>query len=142
MKVRHMISLSVPNHGTLMGGILNPMTKLHRGEGFLESVMNSLFGPTGFEQLRGHDIITFLADGGDLDPGVTYSCVATHLDPFIQPPEVAFLEAGEDDDPDRIHNIWVEDDHPRAMIRHNDMVRDPRVIDIVRSELDRVARLG
>ncbi|WP_080792606.1 esterase/lipase family protein [Corynebacterium pacaense] len=142
MKVRHMVSLSVPNHGTLMGGILNPMTKLRRGEGFLESVMDSLFGPTGFEQLRGHDIITFLAEGGDLDPGVSYSCVATHLDPFIQPPEVAFLEVGEDDDPDRVRNIWVEDDNPRAMIRHNDMVRDPRVIEIVRAELDRVARLG
>ncbi|BAF53061.1 esterase/lipase family protein [Corynebacterium glutamicum] len=142
MKVRHMISISTPNHGTLMGGILNPMTKVKSGEGTIEKLMHRLFGPTGFEQLRGHDIIEFLADGGDLDPGVTYTCVGTHFDPFIQPPEVAFLEVSEDDDPNRVHNIWVEDEHPRAMIAHNDMVRDPRVIEIVRAELDRVARLG
>ncbi|MCK2201622.1 esterase/lipase family protein [Corynebacterium callunae] len=142
MKVRHMVSLSVPNHGTLMGGILHPLTKVRTGEGTMERIMHRMFGPTGFEQLRGHDIIEFLAEGGDLDPGVTYTCVGTHFDPFIQPPEVAFLEVTEDDDPNRVHNIWVEDDNPRAMIRHNDMVRDPRVIEIVRAELDRVARLG
>lgn len=36
MKVRHMVSLSVPNHGTLMGGILHPVTaapgRRHPGE--------------------------------------------------------------------------------------------------------------
>lgn len=142
MKVRHMVSISTPNHGTLMGGILHPFTKVKTGEGTLEKIMHKMFGPTGFEQLRGHDIIEFLAEGGDLDPGVSYSCIGTHFDPFIQPPEVAFLEVSEDDDPDRVHNIWVEDDNPRAMIRHNDMVRDPRVMEIVRTELDRVARLG
>lgn len=142
MKVRHMITLAVPNHGTLMGGILHPMTKVHRVEGLLEQLVTSMFGPTGFEQIRGNEIMRFLAEGSDLDPGVTYSCIATHFDPFIQPPEVAFLEVNEDDDPERVHNIWVEDTYPRAMIRHQDMVRDPRVIDIVRSELNRVAQLG
>lgn len=43
--------------------------------------------------------------------GVTYTCIGTHFDPFIQPPEVAFLEVLEDDDPDRVRNIWVEDDN-------------------------------
>ena len=142
MKVRHMISLAVPNHGTLMGGILHPLTKIHRGEGLMEQLMTSMFGPTGMEQLRDTEIIRFLASGGDLDPGVTYSCIATHFDPFIQPPEVAFLEVNEDEDPNRVRNIWVEDTYPRAMIRHQDMVRDPRVLDIVRAELERVARLG
>lgn len=142
MKVRHMISLSVPNHGTLMGGILHPLTKVRRGAGLMEQLMTNMFGPTGFEQLRDTDIIRFLADGTDLDPGVTYTCVATHFDPFIQPPEVAFLEVTEDDDPDRVNNIWVEDSYPRAMIRHQDMVRDPRVMEIVLGELNRVARLG
>lgn len=105
MKVRHMICISVPNHGTVVGGIFHPLTKVHYGEEMLRSMMNRVFGATGFEQLQGHEIIDFLADGGDLEAGVTYSCIATHLDPFIRPPVTAFLQPDEDGDTHRVHNI-------------------------------------
>ncbi len=40
-KVKHMVSLAVPNHGTTMGGIVSPLIRNNRGESVVNSVVQS-----------------------------------------------------------------------------------------------------
>lgn len=145
-KVRHLVSLAVPNHGTTMGGIISPLLRTNRGESVANSVVQSWFGEAGFEMIRGHDTIRAINEGGDLDPGVTYTCIATHFDTVIQPPETCFLTADDPDDPDvtrttdgeipRVRNIWVENLDPEAVVMHEAMPWDSRVRALVRADLN------
>lgn len=145
-KVHHLVSLAVPNHGTTLGGIVSPLVRTAMAEDIMTALVRSWFGPSGFEQVTGHETITAINEGGDLDPGVTYTSIATRSDTVIQPPETCFLypEDLPEDAPlnysdDRVSNIWVQERHPRAVVLHNEMPLDSRVREIVRREL---AKLG
>ena len=104
----------------------------------MEQLMTSMFGPTGMEQLRDTEIIRFLASGGDLDPGVTYTNIATHFDTVIQPPETCFLTAEDPEDAERIRNLWVENLDSEAVVLHPNMPFDHRVRALVRADLARL----
>lgn len=145
-KVHHLVSLAVPNHGTTLGGIVSPLVRTSMAEDIMNALVRSWFGPSGFEQVTGHETITAINEGGDLDPGVTYTNIATRSDTVIQPPETCFLypEDLPDDAPvnysdDRVRNIWVQDQYPRAMVLHNEMPLDSRVREIVRRELAKLS---
>lgn len=141
-KVRHLVCLAVPNHGTTLGGIVSPLVRTPMGEEIMTALVNSWFGPSGFEQVSGHKTITSINEGGDLEPGVTYTNIATRGDTVIQPSETCFLYP--DDLPpdaplnysdDQVKNIWLQEIHPRAVVLHNEMPQDARVRKIVRREL-------
>lgn len=143
-KVRHLVSLAVPNHGTTLGGIVSPLVRTSMAENIMNSLVSSWFGDSGFEQVAGHATIAAINEGGDLDPGVTYTCIATRGDTVIQPPETCFLYPDKAEladgtvdelETDRVHNIWVQDLHPRAVILHADLPQDERVRRIIRNEL-------
>ncbi|ALC04562.1 acetyltransferase or hydrolase [Corynebacterium deserti GIMN1.010] len=137
-RVKHLVSLAVPNHGTTMGGIVSPLLRHNRSEAMANSVVHSWFGKAGFEMIRGHDTINAINEGGDLDPGVTYLCIATHFDTVIQPPETCFLEATTPEEAGRVQNIWVENLDPNSVVLHEAMPYDSRVRALVRADLSRL----
>lgn len=141
-KVKHMVSLAVPNHGTTMGGIVSPLIRNNRGESVVNSVVQSWFGEAGFEMIRGHDTINAINEGGDLDPDVTYLCIATHFDTVIQPPETCFLEARNPEELKRVQNIWVENLDPNSVVLHEAMPYDPRVRALVRADLSKLVEIS
>lgn len=138
-KVKHLVCLACPNHGTTMGGIVSPLLKSNRGESVASSVVHSWFGSAGFEMIRGHDTINLINEGGDLDPGVTYTNIATHFDTVIQPPETCFLMPDSPDDAHRVRNIWVETLDSEAVVLHPAMPSDHRVRALVRADLARLS---
>lgn len=138
-KVRHLVCVSVPNHGTTLGGIVSPLVRTAMAENIMSSLVRSWFGDSGFEQVTGHETIESINAGGDLEPGVSYTCIATRGDTVIQPPETCFLYPEEDDpEPERVNNIWLQSIHPRAMLLHNEMPQDERVRGVIREELAQV----
>lgn len=135
-RVRHLVCLGTPNHGTTMGGIISPVIHTQIAENIMRSIVHSWFGPSGFQQISGHPLIESLNAGGDLEEGVTYTCIATRADTVVQPPETCFLsDEGREGD---VQNLWVEDLEPRAVVLHHEMPRDWRVRKIVRLALNAV----
>lgn len=139
LKVKHLVSITAPNHGTTMGGIAGQVLKTPIAESAMQSLISTWFGGSGFELIAGSEFIEDLNAKGDLDPGVTYTCIATHFDVVIQPPESCFLYGDRLADKDRVRNLWIDDIDPAAVIPHEQMPHDRRVRRVIRSELQRVA---
>lgn len=137
-KVRHLVCLAAPNHGTTMGGMLSSVLTTRIAESMMQSAVQSWFGPSGFQLITGHPVLTEINADGDVEEGVGYTCVATRYDAIIQPPDSCFLHS---DDPDAdITNLFVQDIAPKARVLHVDMPTDSRVRRIVRDALDAIPR--
>lgn len=141
-KVKHLVSLACPHHGTTVGGVVSPLLRSNRGEAVANSVVQSWFGAAGLELIAGHDTIAKINEGGDLDPGVGYTNIATHFDTVIQPPETCFLTPNTPEDAGRVHNIWVENLDTDAVVLHPAMPFDHRVRALVRADLSRLGALA
>ena len=130
--VKHLVSLSAPNHGTTMGGILSPLASNGLTENIMHSLIRSWFGPVGFQQITGSEIFEAF-DGEELDDGVSYTCLASRQDTVVQPPETCFLNGPED----RVRNVWVQDIFPRANVQHQDMPINKYVRALIRTGLEK-----
>ncbi|MGN5990674.1 esterase/lipase family protein [Corynebacterium striatum] len=137
-RVRHIICLSAPNHGTTQGGIVSSLISNRRQEHVMRSIIDAYFGPAGMEQIVGSATLNELNHNGDLAPGVSYTCVATKQDSIVVPPETCFLDPG--DTPDgTVRNVYVQDVDKRAVVLHMDMPMDKRVRAIVRTVLKQLS---
>ncbi|AJK67731.1 lipase family alpha/beta hydrolase [Corynebacterium marinum] len=136
-KVRHLVSLGVPHNGTTMGGMLSSITTTKMGESMMTSIIQSWFGPSGFQLITGHPLLDELNAGGPLEPGVGYTNIATRNDTIIQPTETSFLDS-EDPDAD-ITNILLQDLEPKALVLHTELPGDARIRQLVREALDAIA---
>lgn len=135
-KVKHLVTLGSPNHGTTMGGMLSSITGTRLGESMMASAISSWFGPSGFQLITGHPLLDTLNSDGDVDEGVGYTNIASRFDSIIQPLETCFLES---DDPEAdITNIVVQDLEPRSRVLHVELPGDARVRRIVRDALDSI----
>lgn len=137
-KVAHVVQLSVPNMGTTVGGIASPVLKSRWSEDIALRVAEMVVGPVVHEMLVGSDYITALNEGPLLEDGVTYTCIATRSDSLVQPADSGFLRAPADD-PARVHNMWVQDLEPHAVVLHENMPHDKRVRRLVIAALRRAA---
>lgn len=133
-KVKHMICLAAPNHGTTLGGIVSPLMTNKMTANVVDSLVRVWFGPVGFQQVVGSEVIRKTNEHGDLVPGVTYTCIATRSDAVIQPPETCFLEGS----PDVVDNIWVQSLEPGAQVMHEMLPMDIRSRKLVMIALHRV----
>lgn len=136
-KVHHLISLGVPHHGTTMGGMLSSVTTTKMGETMMNSIVQSWFGPSGFQLITGHPMLEELNAGGSTEDGVGYTNIATKYDTIIQPTETSFLSS-EDPEAD-ITNILLQDLDPKCRVLHMDMPGDVRIRELVRETLDGLA---
>lgn len=135
-KVKHLVSLAAPNHGTTMGGMISSIITTRTAESMMNSLVQTWFGPSGFQLITGHPIINDINVDGDTESDVGYTCIATRYDSLIQPPESCFLYS---DDPEaNITNFFIQDIEPRARVLHEDMPVDARVRHAVRAALDAI----
>mgnify|MGYP002720069878 CR=1 FL=1 len=131
-RVRHVVCLSAPNHGTTEGGITNQLVRNERQEGVMRSLIDAWFGPAGRQQIAGSDIIATTngaAHGTEVEPGVTYTCIATRSDIVVVPPSSCFLKG------EGVRNFYVQDTDRWAIVRHENMPLDKRVCALVREDL-------
>lgn len=140
-KVRHLVCLASPNHGTTAGGIISPLVATKRAENVMNSVISSWFGSAGSQQIAGHPLFHEVNGDGDVEEGVTYTCIATRSDSVIKPPSSCFLDA-EDAPSGTVRNIYVQDFDRLAVVMHEDMPLDRRVRAIVRAVLKNLTLPG
>lgn len=136
-KVHHLISLGVPHHGTTMGGMLSSVTTTRVGETMMNAIVQSWFGPVGFQLITGHPLLEELNAGGSTEAGVGYTNIATKYDTIVQPTETSFLTSA---DPGAdITNILLQDLDPKGRVLHMDLPTDERVRSLVRERLGELA---
>ena len=141
-KIRHLVCLSTPNHGTTMGGIVSSAVRGPVAAGLMRELVTNWFGPAGFDQIRGDagtGVVEAINAGDELVEGVTYTCLATRFDTLIQPPNSVFLR---DPGDDTVRNLWVDSLDETAVITHDQMARARPARQLVRADLDRLCRVG
>lgn len=131
-KVHHMVCLAVPNVGTTIGGLASPLLKSERSESIALRVAETVVGPVVHQMLIGSELLGELNEGSLLEPGVTYTCIATRSDSLVQPPETCFL--GGPDEP-RVHNVWIQDLEPNVVALHEYLPSDARARRLVAAAL-------
>lgn len=133
-KVHTLITLGATNHGTTFGG-LQQLAQLVHSFGLPGDAITPLtWNMAGAQQLVGSPVLVNLNAGGDVQPGVEYTVIATRDDTISTPPELTFLRST---DRSSVHNIWVQDVCPGATTSHLGLVTDPEPAHIVLSALDR-----
>ena len=130
--VRHVVCISAPNHGTTQGGIASPLFRSERQEEVARSLIDAWFGPAGMQQVTGSKIIEDTNRGSEVEPGVSYTCIATRSDAIVVPPNTCFLNG------QQVRNIYIQDIERRAIIRHEDMPMDKRVCQVILEELEQL----
>jgi triacylglycerol esterase/lipase EstA (alpha/beta hydrolase family) len=124
-KVRRLIGLVPPNHGTTAFGLaaLIESTKT-------EQLLETVGCPACRQQLAGSDFLRRLNSGGDTVPGVTYTVIATVYDEVVTPYTSAFLEGP------RATNITVQDQCVLDFTEHLLITYDPVAIQDVLNALE------
>ncbi|WKD58493.1 esterase/lipase family protein [Corynebacterium caspium] len=135
---KHVVTLSSPHHGTSKGGILSQVINTPRAEKFMDTLIFRIFGPAGPDQISGSAALEQLNAAGDTEAGISYTCLSTHFDSVVQPPESAFLRPTAPNS--EVRNIWVGDLDPRALISHKQMSYDPQPRKIVCADLARFSQ--
>nr|WP_241665843.1 alpha/beta fold hydrolase [Prescottella subtropica] len=132
-KVRKVVMLGATNHGSTFGDV-QVLGALAQRLGIpVIDLMNTIMGPSYVQQMEGSPFLRALNAGGDTDPGVEYTVVASRNDTVSSPPENTFLTAG----PGAVvHNVWVQDVCATADVGHMELTTDPVAVHIVKSALD------
>ncbi|CCQ17327.1 putative triacylglycerol lipase [Rhodococcus sp. AW25M09] len=132
-KVHTLVTLGATNHGTTFGG-LQQLSTLLTSLGLPGDALAPLaYNMAGAQQLVGSSTLVSLNDGGDVQPGVDYTVIATRNDAVSTPAENTFLRSG---DALSVRNIWVQDLCPAATTSHIGLVTDPVPLYMVKSALD------
>lgn len=134
-QIRHVVCLAAPNHGTPLGGRASGLLKVPGAEGLIQSLVQSYWGQSALDQIIGSDLVDSVADRDVLAPGVTYTCIASRTDQLVTPSSSCFLDDG---GAGTVENIMLQDRHPRAVVLHEDVATDERVLVIVRDALREV----
>lgn len=121
-KVHTLVGLAPDNHGTTWGLVGLPIT--------LVPPATDLVCPSCTEQLPTSDFITQLNSGGETQPGVSYTVIASRYDEFATPYTTGFLTG-----PD-VDNITLQDVCPGDFSEHMAMTSDSVAIQLVLNALD------
>lgn len=131
-EVATMVLIAGPNHGTTLSGLGGelPAELLERVR---DIAVDRVAGVALPQQFVGSDFITTLNAGGDTEPGVAYTVIASHADTVSTPPEATFLTAGPGA---TVRNLWVQDLCVSDTAGHGDMPKSPTVGYLVQAALD------
>ncbi|MBF6333821.1 alpha/beta fold hydrolase [Nocardia transvalensis] len=130
--VRKVVMIAATNHGTTaldMGRLVHvgsTSEPAHRAVG-------AVLGEAAAQQVVGSDFLQRLNAGGDTEPGVHYTVVASSVDQVTTPPGSTFLVAGPRAEVD---NIWLQAVCPSDTFDHGRLTESPTVIRIVKRALD------
>lgn len=131
-RIKHVICLAAPNHGTNLGGIAAGLTKIPGTKSLLSNFVQSYWGISGLEQLTGSKMVLDADSHDILGPGVTYTCIATKFDQLISPPQSCFLHDG---GRGMVTNLYLQDKFPQAVVLHEQMAHDWRARALTREAL-------
>lgn len=130
--VRKLITLGATNHGTKSGELGYPLDTAS-ASGPMAGVVTALIGVAAVQQIAGSRFLARLNAGGDTEPGVDYTVIATRSDHVDTPPASTFLRAG----PDAVvDNLWVQGVCAGTRVSHIGFPKSPTVIRMVLKALD------
>lgn len=89
-------------------------------------VLDTFLGPSARQQVRGSDVLAWLAAEADTAQDVGYTAIASRFDHTVRPPSAQHLAPGPN-----VRNIWLQDVQPDSTTSHADLPRDPTVIGLV-----------
>ncbi|MFE7276694.1 alpha/beta fold hydrolase [Streptomyces sp. NPDC057623] len=127
-KVRRLIGLAPSNHGAGVSGLGTLTTALG-----LNQAASLVAGQAYADQMAGSEVHTTLDRGGDTQPGVTYTVIATRYDEVVTPYRNQFLKAGPKA---KVRNITLQDVCPQDLSEHISIAYDSNALQIVLNALD------
>ncbi|MBT2420292.1 alpha/beta fold hydrolase [Streptomyces sp. ISL-22] len=127
-KVRSLIALAPSNHGGTVSGIGTLTTKLG-----LNPTVSAVVGQAWSDQMVGSEMNRKLDRGGDTQPGVRYTVIATRYDEFATPYHNSFLTAGPGA---TVKNILIQDVCPQDVSEHLSLAYDSNAAQLVSNALD------
>jgi triacylglycerol lipase len=127
-KVARLMTLGGTNHGTTVSGLAY-LSALMRGLGETADDANM----AARQQEIGSSLVRQLEAGGDTEPGIAYTAIATRYDIVSTPYRATFLKAGPGA---TVDNITLQDGCAIDHIGHVDLPYDPRVLSYVLRALD------
>lgn len=130
--VDRLVSIAGTNHGTTMGGLSNLLND-GSATGSTDGLAARVVGVAAIQQLAGSEFVRTLNAGGDTDPGIDYTVIASHADKVSTPPEATFLTAGPGA---HVDNLWVQDYCATDAFDHGTLPQSPTVDYLVRRALD------
>lgn len=131
-KVDKVVTLSGSNHGTTLDGIGTLGREVTDAGLDVLSVVALFGGQAAADQVVGSPLLAALDAGGDTEPGIDYTVVATTKDEVVTPYQSTFLVAGPGA---TVHNITLQDVCPSDTAGHSQIVYSPCAADIVTGAL-------
>jgi triacylglycerol esterase/lipase EstA (alpha/beta hydrolase family) len=125
-KVRTLVGLAPPNHGTTLDGIVALVRKL----GLEPTTVPIPDCPSCSQLPVGSGFLTSLNSGGDTLAGVSYTVIATRYDELVTPYQSAFLTGPE------VRNLTVQDSCDEDFSEHLAVIYDPVVLHLILGALD------
>lgn len=125
-RVGRVVTLGSTVHGASPLGPLDGTAHLRT----VAPALDALLGPSARQQVRGSQVLGWLAAEADAAPGVAYTSIASRLDHTVRPVTAQHLAPGPN-----VANIWLQDVDPGSTTSHADLPRDPVVIRLVLAAL-------
>jgi triacylglycerol esterase/lipase EstA (alpha/beta hydrolase family) len=130
--VRNLVTVAATNHGTTAGD-LGYLVHAGATSGPVDAAVARVLGAAAAQQVVGSEFLRTLNAGGDTEPGIHYTVIATRVDEVSTPPEATFLRPG----PDAVvDNIWVQAVCASDTFDHSKLPDSPTVMAIVQHGLD------
>lgn len=126
-RVGRLVTLGSTVHGASPLGAADRLVHL----GAVAGPLDALLGPSARQQVRGSDVLAWLAAEPDTAPGIRYTSIASRHDHTVRPPAAQHLAPGPN-----VTNIWLQDLAPTSTTSHADLPRDPLVIRLILDALD------
>ena len=133
-KTANVVTLAATNHGTSLVGI-GTLDRIIRDQAGvdLDPALNHIVGVSGIQQVYDSPFVNNLNAGGDTEPGIAYTVLATRNDEVSTPFDWTFLTAGPDA---TVENVTIQDGCEIDFSEHLSINYSPRAIDRVRRALD------
>ena len=122
------MTIGATNHGTSLSGIATLGGQLG-----LLGAAEPLLGTAALQQTTDAPFIAELNAGGDTEPGVDYTAIATKYDEVTTPYRTTFLTAGPGA---TVRNVTIQDGCAIDLSDHLSMTYGPRIARLVTNALD------
>ncbi|OLZ72653.1 lipase [Streptomyces sp. IMTB 2501] len=106
-KVNALVGLAPDNHGATVSGLTNLLPYFPGATDLVKATTPGLA-----DQIPGSDFLTKLNAGGDTDPGVHYTVIATKYDEVATPWQSQYLSGSD------VHNVLLQDLCPLDLTEH------------------------
>lgn len=133
-KVQNLVGIAPSNNGTTLFGANKLIDQLSRF-----GITEATAGQAARQQTVGSDFLSNLNSGGDTQPGINYTVIATKYDQVVTPYQSGFLNAGPGA---TVNNITLQNGCPVDASDHLNIVNSPRAIYFVQKALNPQYRNG